>query len=153
MAKEREKIKITKESYRKAMRVFTFVRPYRGIYFLTLFFLVLSSATSMMFPTLMGSLLGGKSGVSVTDADFKLTDLSNINAVVLLLFMVFAAQAVFSFFRIYFSSRVVENSMRDLRNHAYGKLVTMPVDFFNRNKVGELTSRVSTDIALIQETL
>lgn len=153
MAKEREKIKLTRESYRKAARVFTYVKPYKWTYVLTLVFLVLSSSTSMVFPLLMGSLLGGDKGVSPTDPEFKLTDLSNINAVVMLMFLVFAAQAVFSFLRVYFSTRVVENSMRDLRNHAYNKMVSMPMDFFNRNKVGELTSRISTDITLIQETL
>jgi ABC-type multidrug transport system fused ATPase/permease subunit len=156
MAKEREKIKLTRDSYRKAARVFAYVKPYRGMYALTLFFLVLSSGASMMFPWLMGDLLGGAGntkGLSITDPNFKLTDLSNINAVVLLLIIMFAAQSVFSFFRIYFGTRVVENSMKDLRNHAYSKLVSMPMDFFNRNKVGELTSRISTDIALLQETL
>lgn len=153
MAKEREKIKLTRDSYRKAARVFQYVKPYRGIYFFSLFLLLLSSGTSMLFPKLMGNLLGGSKGVSISDPNFSITDLSNINAVVLVLLINFALQAVFSFLRIYFGTMVVENSMKDLRNHAYNKLVSMPMDFFNRNKVGELTSRISTDITLIQETL
>jgi ABC-type multidrug transport system fused ATPase/permease subunit len=150
---EKEKIKLTRESYRKAARVFQYVKPYRGIYVLTLVLLLLSSGTSMLFPKLMGNLLGGSKGVSISDPDFSITDLTNINAVVVLLLINFGLQAIFSFFRIYFGTIVVENSMKDLRNQAYNKLVSMPMDFFNRNKVGELTSRISTDITLIQETL
>ncbi|HLP14151.1 MAG TPA: ABC transporter transmembrane domain-containing protein [Flavobacteriales bacterium] len=157
MAKEREKIKLTKESYRKAMRVFTYMRPYRGLYIISLIFLVLSSATSMLFPLLMGNLLGGADddakAAKLNDPGFDITDLGNTNAVALLLFIVFGSQAIFSFFRIYFGTRVVESVTNDLRNDAYSKMVSMPMDFFNRNKVGELSSRISSDIMLIQETL
>jgi ABC-type multidrug transport system fused ATPase/permease subunit len=40
-----------------------------------------------------------------------------------------------------------------MRNDAFERLVYMPMDFFNRQKVGELTSRVASDIAQIQEVL
>jgi ABC-type multidrug transport system fused ATPase/permease subunit len=36
---------------------------------------------------------------------------------------------------------------------AMDRLLHMPMDFFNKNKVGELTSRLSSDITLIQDTL
>lgn len=129
------------------------MRPYRWTYMVSLVLLVLSSATTMMFPKLMGNLLGGGKGVSISDPNFEITDLSNINAVTLLLFIVFALQSVFSFLRIYLGSIVVESTIKDLRNHAYSKLIAMPMDFYNRNKVGELISRVSSDITLIHETI
>jgi ABC-type multidrug transport system fused ATPase/permease subunit len=50
-------------------------------------------------------------------------------------------------------TNVTENAMRDLRSAAFQKLVYMPMDFFNQNKVGELSSRLSSDVTQIQETL
>ena len=50
-------------------------------------------------------------------------------------------------------TNVTENALRDLRNDAFSKLIYMPMDFFNRNKVGELTSRISSDITQLQDTL
>lgn len=61
--------------------------------------------------------------------------------------------SVFSFFRVVLFTNVTENTLRDIRNDAFSKLIYMPMDFFNQNKVGELTSRVSNDITQVQETL
>jgi ABC-type multidrug transport system fused ATPase/permease subunit len=82
-----------------------------------------------------------------------LIDMSNINNVAIALFVLFGFQSLFSFVRVVLFNNVTENALRDLRNDAFSKLVYMPMDFFNRNKVGELTSRLSSDIAQIQETL
>src|SRR5690554_2573917 len=43
--------------------------------------------------------------------------------------------------------------MRDIRKDAFDKLIYMLMNFFNKNKVGELTSRIAADITLIQDTL
>lgn len=137
-------------SIKNARKIFRYVKPYRFPYAMSFVFLVLTSFTTMLFPMLMGQLFGAQNKAGT---GFDLTDLDNINSLVLLLFLVFAAQSVFSFFRIYFGSIVVEGAMRDLRKDAFRQLVAMPMDFFNRNKVGELTSRISSDIQLLQETL
>jgi ABC-type multidrug transport system fused ATPase/permease subunit len=79
--------------------------------------------------------------------------LNNVSEVAFALFILFGVQALFSFFRVVIFNNVTENSLRDLRNDAFSKLVFMPMDFFNQHKVGELTSRVSSDITQIQETL
>lgn len=104
----------------------------------------------MLFPVLMGKMVEAKSNTTNT---FDITNLSNLNALVALLFIVFAAQSLFSFLRIYFGTIVVEGALRDLRNDAYQRLIAMPMDFYNRNKVGELTSRINSDVQLLQETL
>jgi len=65
----------------------------------------------------------------------------------------FFFQSVFSFVRVVLFNNVTENALRDMRNDAFEKLVYMPMDFFNRQKVGELTSRVASDITQIQEVL
>lgn len=147
---EKEKIKVSKLSLRKARSVFRYIKPYAGSYAFSLVFLLLTSLTAMVFPFLMGKLINPS---PATDVNHTALDTSDINAILLSLLIVFAAQSVFSFFRIFFGSRVVEGAMRDLRNDAYSKLVSMPMDFFNRNKVGELSSRISSDIVLLQETL
>ncbi|MFK7786538.1 MAG: ABC transporter ATP-binding protein, partial [Crocinitomicaceae bacterium] len=80
-------------------------------------------------------------------------DLNNVGTVVISLFILFAAQSVFSFFRVVIFTNVTENTLRDVRKDAFSRLVHMPMDFFNKNKVGELTSRVSADITQVQDTL
>lgn len=150
---QKEKVKITKSSIKKATGIFAYLKPYAGIYFIGWIFLVLSTSAGLVFPYLMGKLLGaGASTTNVSDA-IGLIDMSNINSVAIALFILFGFQSLFSFVRVVLFNNVTENALRDLRNDAFSKLVYMPMDFFNRNKVGELTSRLSSDIAQIQETL
>jgi ABC-type multidrug transport system fused ATPase/permease subunit len=150
---QKEKVKITKSSIKKAKGIFTYLKPYAGIYFIGWIFLVLSTSAGLVFPYLMGKLLGAGAETSNMSEAIGLIDMSNINNVAIALFVLFGFQSLFSFVRVVLFNNVTENALRDLRNDAFSKLVYMPMDFFNRNKVGELTSRLSSDIAQIQETL
>ncbi|MBC9813746.1 ABC transporter ATP-binding protein [Crocinitomicaceae bacterium CZZ-1] len=152
--KKEERVKITKESLQTAKGIFAYLRPYSGSYIIGWIFLVLSTGAGFAFPYLMGQLLGGTSTepMSMTSS-ISAINLSNINSVAFVLLILFIGQAVFSYFRVVLFTNVTENALRDVRNDAFQKLIYMPMDFFNANKVGELTSRISNDITQIQETL
>ncbi|MBX7096019.1 MAG: ABC transporter ATP-binding protein, partial [Flavobacteriales bacterium] len=144
--KEKEEKK--KGSWKQAKRVLVYLKPYRLTYYTSFLFLVLSSITAMAFPLLMGQLFDANNA----EGSLDLSDMSSANSVALVLFIVFAFQSVFSYLRIYLGSIVTEGVLTDLRQDAYRKLISLPIDFFNRNKVGELTSRLSADISLLQDT-
>ena len=145
--------KLNKDSIRKAKGIFQYLRPYALLYFVGWLFLVLSTTAGLVFPYLMGKLLGSTVSPSDVAAPTGFLTLTSVTSVAIALFILFGVQALFSFFRVVIFNNVTENSLRDLRNDAFSKLVFMPMDFFNTNKVGELTSRVSSDITQIQETL
>jgi ABC-type branched-subunit amino acid transport system ATPase component len=145
--------KLNKDSIRKAKGIFQYLRPYALLYFVGWLFLVLSTTAGLVFPYLMGKLLGSTVSPSDVAAPTGFLTLTSVTSVATALFILFGVQALFSFFRVVIFNNVTENSLRDLRNDAFSKLVFMPMDFFNTNKVGELTSRVSSDITQIQETL
>lgn len=147
------KVKLTKDSWRKAARFLRYLKPYAGTYFIGWIFLVLSTSAGLVFPYLMGKLLGSSNATSNPEQAIRLIDLSNVNQIAFALFMLFFFQSVFSFVRVVLFNNVTENALRDMRNDAFAKLVYMPMDFFNRQKVGELTSRVASDITQIQEVL
>ena len=129
-----------------------YLRPYAFTFFIGWIFLFLSSSAGLLFPYLMGKLLGASSG-NFSGNNIGSISLDNINQVALALFVLFACQSVFSFLRVVLFNNVTENALRDLKNDAFQRMVYMPMDFFNANKVGELTSRISSDITQIQETL
>jgi ABC-type multidrug transport system fused ATPase/permease subunit len=62
-------------------------------------------------------------------------------------------QGVFSFFRVYLFSYVSENAMLALRKDTYSRIIRMPIQFYNERRVGDLSSRITSDITAIQETL
>jgi ABC-type multidrug transport system fused ATPase/permease subunit len=139
-----------KGSFKRARKILSYTKPYRFSLVLSFVFLLLGSATVMTFPLLMGSLF---TATTAESPDVKAIDLNNANTVAFLLLIVFVAQSVFSFLRIVIGSRVTEKVLADIRQDAYKVMITLPVSFFHRNKVGELTSRLSSDISMLQETL
>ena len=117
--------------------------------------MVLSSSAGLLFPYLMGKLLGsGSTALGNTASDqVSLLNFENATQVAYGLFILFGFQAVFSFLRVVIFNNVTENTLRDLRNTAFERMIFMSMNFFDVNKVGELTSRVSSDISQIQDTL
>ncbi|GAB4036142.1 ABC transporter ATP-binding protein [Spirosoma jeollabukense] len=139
-AKEENKKKFTRDSVKKALSIFRFVKPYRFQYIIGFVFLILSTGTTMSFGLLIGqitSVIQGKSAFS-------------LNQVTLFFVGVLIAQALFSFFRIYFFSQVSERAMADVRRATYAKIITLPISFFEQRRVGELTSRISSDVSQLQ---
>ena len=153
--KQKEKrVKLSKESIAKAKKIFSYLRPYRNVFLIGWVFLVLSSSIGLLFPLFMGQLLGaGSDQTSSMQGMLDLISADTVNTFAIALFVMFAVQSFFSFFRIVIFTNVTENTLRDIRKDAFNRLVYMPMDFFNQNKVGELTSRISSDIEKIQETL
>ncbi len=142
-ANEEDKKKLNREGLSKALRVFRFVRPYRMQFVVGFIFLLLSTITTLSFPALIGqvtSVIQGKSAFT-------------LNQVILIFGVILILQAIFSFFRIYFFAQVSERSMADVRQAVYSKIITLPIPFFEKRRVGELTSRLSSDVTQLQDVL
>jgi ABC-type multidrug transport system fused ATPase/permease subunit len=77
---------------------------------------------------------------------------SDINHIALLLLGILALQSVFSFFRVWLFALVSEKAMRDIRLAVYGRLVRLPIPFFDKRRTGELISRITSDVGLLQDT-
>ncbi len=152
--KKEKRIKLTKESLQKAKRIFSYMRPYRSQFLIGWIILFISSAIGLLFPLILGQLLGGETGEeSSLTGILSLLSFDTANSFALGLFIIFGFQAILSFFRVVLFTNVTESTLRDIRKDAFQRLVYMPMDFFNKNKVGELTSRISSDITQIQTTL
>ncbi|GAB3329857.1 ABC transporter transmembrane domain-containing protein [Marivirga atlantica] len=142
---EEEKRPLNKENFRKLFGIFRFIKPYKGYFIAGLFFLLISSTTLLGFPYVTGKLVDVAQGEA--NGIF-----SNINRVAILLIAILAVQSIFSFFRVYLFAQVSERSMADMRVSLYKKLMELPMTFYDSKRIGELTSRITTDIALLQDT-
>ncbi|MFD1466831.1 ABC transporter ATP-binding protein [Hymenobacter caeli] len=143
------KPKINKQSLQRSLRIFRFVLPYRAKFVVGLVMLLLSSSTFMAFPWVAGKLVDAANHKAVAlPGGLALS----INRIALLLFVVIVCQGVFSFGRIWFFTQVSEYTVRDIRQALYAKFVTLPIPFFEKNRVGAITSRITSDVANIQDT-
>jgi ABC-type multidrug transport system fused ATPase/permease subunit len=138
------KKKITMPGLRKLFRLYSYIKPYKYEYGLGLLFLLGSSSASLAFPKLLGELVDlGNQG--------KLAQ--EINRIALILIAVLVGQSVFSYFRVYLFVSVAEKTLADLRQSTFNHLIRLPMKFFQFRRVGELNSRISSDITLLQDAL
>ena len=102
-----ERVKLEKGTYKKASTFFRFIRPYKLAFTVGMVFLFLSSLTAMIFPYLMGQLIGKDSPATSSNPilnnlpnSSSILDLSVTSNLIIIMMIVFGAQAIFSFFRI-----------------------------------------------------
>lgn len=136
------KAKLDSNSLQKAIRIFKYGKGHKWKFFLGLIFLLLTSATALAFPKLMGMLVD-----CVTNKD-----LSRANEIAVGLMVILTLQAIFSFFRISLFVNFTENSLSNIRFALYENLVKLPMGFYSQKRVGELNSRISADISQLQDT-
>jgi ATP-binding cassette, subfamily B, bacterial MsbA len=87
------------------------------------------------------------------DAAFVRHDHSLLNHIAEVLLLLFAVQAVLNYIQVYFLSATGERAVAGLRRELFGKVLEMPPGFFTERRTGELTSRLTIDIGLVQAIL
>ncbi|MSQ79881.1 MAG: ATP-binding cassette domain-containing protein [Flavobacteriaceae bacterium] len=157
------KAKISRESVGEMLYIFKYLKPYRLKFFLGLVFIALSALSTMVFPFLIGKMIDSvapgqrPAGLEqvVQNPLNNILDPSgwSVNFILILLFVQLSVQMLFSFMRIYLLTEVGEKSLADMRVDVFGKLLLMPMQFFSERRVGELSSRISSDLGQIQDML
>ncbi len=142
---EKKKPKITRAGLKEALSIFKYIKPYRGYFIFAMLFLALGSG---FFLLLIGA-AKEMTNVASGSPSYNLP-LLTLNQYGLLFLGVLIIQGLFSYIRTYFFAVVSERGMADLRKDVYNKIITQPIVFFEKRRVGELTSRITTDIEQLQ---
>jgi len=139
-----EKRKLNKKNLSKLGGIFKFMLPYKMPFIFGMLFLLFSSLTLLTFPFVAGKLIDTASG------EGWLVD--DVNLIALMLLGILLVQSIFSFFRVWLFAKVSERSIRDIRVALYKNLVQLPMTFFDKRRTGELISRITADVTLLQDT-
>jgi len=141
------KAKLSKENLKKSLRLFTYLKGQKWQFAISMFFLAGTAIVGLVFPILSGKLFSffGETGISKESMEAQLKQTG------LLLLIILLIQGFFSFGRVFMFSRVTENILKGLRTDAFSKLIQMPMQFYSKNQVSELSSRMATDINMISE--
>lgn len=148
MSQEKEteaKKRISGKQISQSLKIYRFILPYKWHFIIGMVCLVISTAVVSVIPTGFKGLIDAANSHDMS-AD-KLQQLG------LLLGGVLIIQAVLSFFRIYLFEYVGQHSMAAIRRTLYQKIITLPIKFFEENRVGNLTSRISSDVSQLQDAL
>lgn len=138
----KDRPKFSKESTKKALRVFQFIKPFKIPFGIGMVVLLFSTVAMLAFPRILGNLMDAVK--SSADAEVKY-----FIQVLIGLFFVIGFSA---FLRIYLFGIVAHKSLALLKTKTYQHLISSPMSFFSQKRVGELSSRISADVTLLQET-
>ncbi|HOY15529.1 MAG TPA: ABC transporter transmembrane domain-containing protein, partial [Saprospiraceae bacterium] len=139
-----KKAKITKDSLMASMGIFRYIKPYRGYFIAGMVLLVLGSILFMAFPGVAGEMANIAVGKDKYNLNIEVEDFWWIFLIILV------GQGILSYFRTIFFTIVSEKGMADLRKDLYDKIITQSIGFFEERRIGELTSRITTDVEQMQ---
>ena len=139
------------DSFRRLLDLLAFVRPYRGRFIAAVCASIVSMSFGLAFPWLAGRMLDAAD--SAIQPTLGGTWLRNPDSVALTLLGTLVIQAVLTFFSSYSFNYVGESSVVAIRKSVYARLISLPMEFFGQNRVGELTSRLSNDLSQLQDVL
>ena len=125
------------------IRLFPRLRPYVGKLSIAAVCLVGAAAAALAFPAVVRHLL---------DAAFQARDRALLDRIALFLLGIFALQGVFNFVQVYLLTSTAERVIARLREDLFAHLVRLSPGFFTELRTGELTSRMSSDLAVLQST-
>ncbi len=128
-------------SPRPLTRLIPFFRPYAGRMVVAAVCLLAAVATALYFPVVVGSLL---------DTAFENGGRHRLDQIALGLIGLFGVQALMNFTQVYLLTSTTERVIARLRENLFAHLVRLSPAFFTENPSGELTSRLSADLAVLQ---
>jgi ATP-binding cassette, subfamily B, bacterial len=114
--------------------------------------LFLTAGLSLAFPYFLGKLIGGPSDALKQRIDPQIV-LQRSNEVVLQLGAVLALQAAIAFLRVQGFIRSGESALNRLRRDLFAHLARLPMPYFQEQRSGALSNRISSDLGVVRDTL
>ena len=123
-------------------RIFTFAKPYRLSIWIFLFTVVTDAALIVATPLLLRQLID--KGVIPKDGAL-------VTRLAIFVGLLAIADAAMSMLGRYFSSRIGEGLIYDLRSLVFGHVQKQSIAFFTRTQTGALISRINSDVMGAQQ--
>jgi subfamily B ATP-binding cassette protein MsbA len=152
---------------RDYLKLLRFIKPYRGRFILAIVCMAFSAlfdgiSLAMIVP-LSDKVLSNKKIIISTPLPGFLQafvdSINNTEPIVLLYYMavsvviLFLLKDIFTFFQGYFMSDIGQRIVRDIRSKLYAKLQFLSLDFFTHKRGGELISRITNDVKLVEDAV
>src|SRR6478609_1064662 len=120
------------------------VRPFAGTLAVCAVCLVIAAGVGLAFPLVVRHLL---------DAAFQQRDRALLDRIAVGMILLFALQGAMNFVQVYLLTSTSERVIAKLREDVFAHLVRLSPGFFTEQRTGELTSRLSADLAVLQTLL
>ncbi len=124
------------------LRLWHYVRPYRVIFWALLAVLPVASALMLLQPYLL------KIGI---DRYVETGDVAGLSSVAVVFFLAVLGEFAALYLQYYLTMSVAQRSLADLRRDLFAHMERLPQAFFDKNPVGRLVTRVTTDVDVLNE--
>ncbi len=126
------------------MKILAYVKPYKTKLIIALIASVLATLVWLAVPLGLRELL---------DAVFDDGDMALLNRVTMVLIGLFISQALLGFWGSYSLDWIGEKIVADLRKNLYEHLNRLSLKFYSNQRLGEITSRLTNDVAAIRDAV
>ena len=123
-------------------RLWRFILPYRNLFWFSMLLLPLQQAFGLAQPYIMKVAI---------DRHIANWDLWGLQAMGLLFVLALAGEVVAIYLHYYLTMFVAQRSLADLRVAIFSHVQKLPMSYFDRNPVGRLVTRMTTDVDVLQE--
>ena len=123
-------------------RLWRYIRPYRGQFILAVVCLPLTSAFLLAQPYILKL---------AVDNYIAHNDAAGLTRAGLLFIAALVGEFIFFYLQYQATMKVAQHSLSDLRVELFTHLQELPASFFDRNPVGRLVTRLTTDVDAINE--
>ncbi|MBC7189477.1 hypothetical protein H5U35_04590, partial [Candidatus Aerophobetes bacterium] len=130
---------------RPTVRLWGYFKPYTAILAGGIICVVITTLSTLAVPWIIGK--------NLIDTVIMEKNLSLLNKIAILLLLLFTVRGFVSYLQTYFLSRVSYGVTTDLRNSAYEHLQGLSLGFYRRKRAGEIISRLTNDMNVIQTNL
>jgi len=123
-------------------RLWTYVRPYRHVFWLALLLSAAQQGCRLVQPYLV------KIGI---DRYVERRDAAGLRGLGLVYFAMVAGEFATFYAQQYLTMVLAQRSLADLRVGLFARVQRLPMRFFDQNPVGRVVSRLTTDVDVLQE--
>ncbi|MBU1726161.1 MAG: ABC transporter ATP-binding protein/permease [Candidatus Omnitrophica bacterium] len=149
------------------LKLLRFVKPYKGMFALASLFMVLSAifdgvSLGMIIPfadkifTNKKIIIPAKMPAFVNYLVDKINNTPQgvlLNYMILGIISLFIVKGIVGYFQAYLMSNIGQHVVKDIRNKLYAKLQTLSLDYFTQKRGGEMISRITNDVKLVENAV
>ncbi len=139
-----------KKSFGLLSRLYAYISPYKGSFFLAIFMAVVAVVMNGIFPYITGL---PTTRVAQNIKDGQSLDFDYIGKVLIVVMIIGIIYSVANYLSQRFMTNVVQHSMRDLRRDLDKKINRLPVSYFDKNQFGDILSRVTNDVDAVSNAM
>ncbi len=125
-------------------RLFGYLRPHLRLFAVAVVALLISTGAALLLPLVIGGLVGEVVGAG---------DTAGLDQILLMLIGITLVLAVAGFAQTWSLGVIGERIVARMRAQVFDRLVTLELDFYVHRRVGELISRLSSDVTQVRSML